>query len=481
MKKIHLIIIIIIASLFSRYEKAHALPDTLSVTSIIDDSIKLVPPYKYYSHFNWAISPGDTLHSPTINVYYTTPGNYFVTCVQRDTCISDTTVFNITALPISKGVIALTETSTGPTGQICNYVEMIVANCGLDSSNFVDIRGWIIDNNSGNFNTGGCAEDVGITPGHYRLTYENTWQKTPVGSVLVMYNHDSNIYNMPPSFTIDTTVNGLVYWIPIGGTLSTPYGKPHVEMFTANPSTSDCDYCADSGALSYVTASEWNSILSSKDGVGAIQVRCPGCTTDNSAEPAFYHGIGYGPSTGDDPFAPIAAGDNDLGGAVINDVSAFGADFVFLGSTGADFGDSSAWSRVSAGVKDSTPSTVGNVNAKLMSAIITHTLNLPCCGGGDGMRMAQHGNDTTTGIASVAQDIKVYPNPANKIVYFEFPAAANVTINISDIDGRLLNKQVISNNATSTSFNVSNYTPGVYLYQVITDHEVHSGKIIIAK
>ncbi|HMG81484.1 MAG TPA: T9SS type A sorting domain-containing protein [Ferruginibacter sp.] len=65
-------------------------------------------------------------------------------------------------------------------------------------------------------------------------------------------------------------------------------------------------------------------------------------------------------------------------------------------------------------------------------------------------------------------------------MYFEFPAAGDVTIKLMDITGRILDEQVITNN-TRAVFDVSGYTPGVYLYQVVTNGKTQSGKVLIEK
>jgi len=49
-----------------------------------------------------------------------------------------------------------------------------------------------------------------------------------------------------------------------------------------------------------------------------------------------------------------------------------------------------------------------------------------------------------------------------------------------DITGRILDEQVITNN-TRAVFDVSGYTPGVYLYQVVTNGKTQSGKVLIEK
>lgn len=47
-----------------------------------------------------------------------------------------------------------------------------------------------------------------------------------------------------------------------------------------------------------------------------------------------------------------------------------------------------------------------------------------------------------------------------------------------DVIGSIINKQVV-NNISKTSINVEGYTPGLYLYQVISGNKTQSGKMVI--
>jgi len=61
---------------------------------------------------------------------------------------------------------------------------------------------------------------------------------------------------------------------------------------------------------------------------------------------------------------------------------------------------------------------------------------------------------------------------------FQYSTQATITIKLFDVTGRLMDEQVLQN-STATSFNVASYSPGIYLYQVITNTNTQSGKVLI--
>ena len=199
-----------------------------------------------------------------------------------------------------KGTLVITEFSNGPSqangsasGE-CEYVELYVTKCALyPDATEVDIRGWLIDDNAGNFNSSGCTTGVGITTGHLRFVDHATWASVPVGTVIVVFNGADNCYN----FTSNETGSGGQYFINVGSSTL-------IERTTTQPSTTGCDYCG--AAYAAPGSNPWNTIALGNT-ADAIQVRCPDCP---ASEAGFFHGVGYGSS-----FGGVNAGTNDLGGA----------------------------------------------------------------------------------------------------------------------------------------------------------------------
>jgi len=74
-------------------------------------------------------------------------------------------------------------------------------------------------------------------------------------------------------------------------------------------------------------------------------------------------------------------------------------------------------------------------------------------------------------------DCKVYPNPANTLINFQFSTAVDATIKITNIEGQIL-QTVQVNSATMATLNVASYPPGMYVYQVVTKAETQVGKVV---
>lgn len=385
--------------------------------------------------------------------------------------------------PTPKGVLVVTEISNGPTGD-CEYVVMAVANCvNNNNADSVNIQGWILDDNAGNFNAARtCQPGAGISQGHYRLAYDKMWSKVAVGSVIVLYNRDATCYTLPS--TIDGPDAANIYWQPVGGTPASPYYNPHIERYDAAPSSSVCSYCSAEGANIYTSSSSWNSTVGLEDIGDAFQVRCPGCTGKSSSSDevrptaAFYHGFGYGSGKISNPFQSIPASTTHLGGPVHNLPSGAGKKFYFTGTTTADLGNPLFWTMDNATAADP----VGMLRNGFIKRIYEHQLSLPCCGA----RLSSADSGTankspmTAGAATTSTPVTAYPNPAADVLYIEFPANGHVTVRLTDITGRIIEEQEVANK-TRAIFDVHSLQPGLYLYQVILGKQVQDGKVLIMR
>ena len=88
---------------------------------------------------------------------------------------------------IAAQTLIINEVSQGESGNQ-EYVELVVVDntvvydCQNTQPPCIDIRGWIIDDNSGYHGTSGIAT------GAIRFSYDNLWSCVPLGTIILLYN-----------------------------------------------------------------------------------------------------------------------------------------------------------------------------------------------------------------------------------------------------------------------------------------------------
>ncbi len=80
--------------------------------------------------------------------------------------------------------------------------------------------------------------------------------------------------------------------------------------------------------------------------------------------------------------------------------------------------------------------------------------------------------------------LNVYPNPAKDRIWVEYIASGPLTFRIYSYDGRLVNELYIdgvmgNEKAISAEIDISGFTPGVYLIQIINGNDYYSEKVIV--
>jgi len=173
------------------------------------------------------------------------------------------------ALPSMAGVI-INEFSNGPSGSQEYFELAVVGNPG----ELVDIRGWIVDDHSGNFN---CGVGNGIASGHLRFAIHSNWACVPAGSLILIYNPGSN-KNVNITLADDPTDanNDRVYVLPVNS-------SPYIEANTSVPSSSSCQQYT--GA--YGASINWQP-------VGLGNGKDAATTVDPSNTSSLFHTVGYG-------------------------------------------------------------------------------------------------------------------------------------------------------------------------------------------
>jgi len=183
---------------------------------------------------------------------------------------------------MAQGVI-VNEYSNGPAGSE-EFIELLVVGSTTNPTTAVDLTGWVIDDNNGDF--AGLGTSVGIASGHFRFT-GSCFTAVPPGSLIVLYNGSDPNPSLPADDPNDA--NGdCVYVIP--------HNSSCLERCTALPSSANSSYA---GCTPYVTPTSWSQ-LALRNGGDAVQTRRP--------DFSFYHGYSYG-----DVGAPFPTFPTDFG------------------------------------------------------------------------------------------------------------------------------------------------------------------------
>lgn len=182
--------------------------------------------------------------------------------------------------------IVLNEVSNGPSGTK-EYTEMVVAGVPCTT---VDLRGWIVDDNNGDFACGPVT-GVGIAQGHIRFGMVANWAAVPVGSIILIYNDADLNALVPVADPTDADMDS-VYIVPIssalldrtsGGVACPPVAGSQIPM--------GCNAtCPATGSAAYIpsTYAAGGSVtqISMANTGDAMQIRTPAGT--------YFHGISYG-------------------------------------------------------------------------------------------------------------------------------------------------------------------------------------------
>ncbi len=186
---------------------------------------------------------------------------------------------------VAQGAI-INEFSNGPAGNQ-EYFELVVVgptatpNCGP-----VDLRGWILDDNNGDFSCGACA-GTGIAQGHIRFGNLPVWSAVPTGSIIVLYDAGVKNPRIPADDPNDSSPADGVYILSMGhasiDASSTPCASPNLP--TAGGACGSCSGNSNYTGVCY-TAGFPNSNTGLRNTGDAPQVRQP--------SGAYFHGVGYG-------------------------------------------------------------------------------------------------------------------------------------------------------------------------------------------
>ncbi len=178
----------------------------------------------------------------------------------------------------AQGMI-VNEYSNGTTGGR-EFVEFLVIGSSADPTGNVNLSGWIIDDNNGDF--GNTSTGVGVATGHARISAA-CLSSVPVGSLIVVYNAAEKHEAIALADDVDDS-NGDGVYIIASNSSCLQYCTTLPNASPANRNYGACTYVAPTGT------GNWTNSLALGNTADAFQVRRP--------DASFFHGYSYGGTTG---------------------------------------------------------------------------------------------------------------------------------------------------------------------------------------
>ena len=255
--------------------------------------------------------------------------------------------------------IRINEFSQGASGAK-EWVELVIgSSTPINNSNCVlakvNIGGWILDDNNGDFSPPNHFTGTGIATGHMRFKNEAPWNNLPIGAIIVIYNAADRDLNIPADDPFDWVNNDCVYIVPSN--------HSSLEYCTTLPTAISCISRNDYTTCTYGIGT-WVNIGLANAG-DAIQIRDPSFN--------LIHGAVYGKSTS---ASGCTTALNMVGNAlapVVTNSAMSGTSAAFIGSTDADYFDATKWV-----VQSYTLSTPGAYNDATNETYIVDTLRGGC-------------------------------------------------------------------------------------------------------
>ncbi len=175
---------------------------------------------------------------------------------------------------LAQAQLVINELSQG-SGSGREYVELIVVGTPTCTASGTDLRGWIIDDNNGDFLSGAGS---GIASGCIRFTTNSIWQNLKFGTLIVIYDDSQGPLSIADDLLSNDGNCRLV--IPFSNTTL-------LERSTTQPSNGTSIY-PTSGFVA--SGNNWGGIVGMRNPGDAFQTRKPGPTLNTAA----FHSVSWG-------------------------------------------------------------------------------------------------------------------------------------------------------------------------------------------
>lgn len=197
----------------------------------------------------------------------------------------------------------INEVSNGPSGNM-EYMELVVVSnsvsysCSAPTPPCIDIRGWILDDNSGYH---GGTVGTGVAPGAVRFSTNAFWSCIPLGTIIVIYNNGDPNSSLPAQDLSMTDGNCL---------LVIPVNNPQLfETNTTTPGAIACSY----PPTGWTAGGNWNNIVLANSGDCMRIVDLAGCEVFSLCYgSANTNNLIYFPGSGTDQVWYFNSGDPNL-------------------------------------------------------------------------------------------------------------------------------------------------------------------------
>lgn len=258
----------------------------------------------------------------------------------------------IILLPLfsSSQTLRINEFSNGTSGSK-EWIEILVAptsptppslrSCFMD---YINVSGWIIDDNDGTFSPPNNLFGAGFATGHLRFKNVAPWTKLPVGALVVIYNNLDKEASIPPDDPYDVN-HDCVYVLPAN--------HISLESCTTAPVALTCSTSLSYPSCTTYGAGNWNTINAANVGDG-MQIR--------DASLSLIHGIVYGKTSSSSCGTSLDMIGNSSA-PLLATTSGIGISYAYNGLDLSGYYDATKWTLVPA--SSSTPGAYNSSNNEI--------------------------------------------------------------------------------------------------------------------